>query len=318
MARNSVQFQKGLSDRRFHELYGTEELCRAALFAWRWPKGVRLPPLRRRRLQRDPHARPAAMPELPPPGLADRRHHLPPHPPAAHRLVPGDAPDRPVQERHLQPGAVAPAGGQLRHRLEAPPQADAGDAGARGRAALGRRRQARGDRRRLSRRQPLRRQARPGRAGENPLRGRRRDRPRRQAAPPQLAPVKGFRKAEIRRLTQRVIAPGSTVVSDGLSCFTVIAETGSTHHAMKTGSGPQAAKWQAFTWVNTSLGNVKNSIRGTFHAIRPKHVARYLAQFQYRFNRRYQLEEMIPRLAWVALRTPPMPYNLLKLAEVSG
>jgi hypothetical protein len=25
---------------------------------------------------------------------------------------------------------------------------------------------------------------------------------------------------------------------------------------------------------------------------------------------------MIPRLAWVALRTPPMPYRLLKLAEV--
>ena len=43
MARNRVQFQKGLSDRRFHELYGTEELCRAALFAWRWPKGFVCP-----------------------------------------------------------------------------------------------------------------------------------------------------------------------------------------------------------------------------------------------------------------------------------
>ena len=55
---------------------------------------------------------------------------------------------------------------------------------------------------------------------------------------------------------------------------------------------------------------------GTFHAIRDKHVPRYLAQFQYRFNRRYDLPAMIPRLGWAAVRTPPMPYRLLKLAEV--
>ena len=47
-----------------------------------------------------------------------------------------------------------------------------------------------------------------------------------------------------------------------------------------------------------------------------KHVPRYLAEFEYRFNRRYRLETMIPRLAYVALRTAPMPYSLLKLADV--
>ena len=39
-------------------------------------------------------------------------------------------------------------------------------------------------------------------------------------------------------------------------------------------------------------------------------------KFEYRFNRRYRLETMIPRLAYVALRTTPMPYSLLKLADV--
>jgi hypothetical protein len=43
-----------------------------------------------------------------------------------------------------------------------------------------------------------------------------------------------------------------------------------------------------------------------------------MAEFEYRFNRRYDLEIMIPRLAFVALRTPPMPYRLLKLADVAG
>jgi hypothetical protein len=43
---------------------------------------------------------------------------------------------------------------------------------------------------------------------------------------------------------------------------------------------------------------------------------RYLAEFEYRFNRRYDLAAMMPRLGWATVRTPPMPYRLLKLAAV--
>ncbi len=43
MARNKVQFQKGLSERRFRELYGTEAQCRAVAFGWRWPNGFVCP-----------------------------------------------------------------------------------------------------------------------------------------------------------------------------------------------------------------------------------------------------------------------------------
>ena len=39
MARNKVQFQKGLSEARFAILYGTEEQCREQVFGWRWPSG---------------------------------------------------------------------------------------------------------------------------------------------------------------------------------------------------------------------------------------------------------------------------------------
>jgi Transposase zinc-ribbon domain len=43
MARNKVQFQKGLSEVEFERLYGTEELCRAALEKWHWPNGFICP-----------------------------------------------------------------------------------------------------------------------------------------------------------------------------------------------------------------------------------------------------------------------------------
>ena len=43
MARNKVQFQKGLSEAQFEAAYGTEELCHAALVNWRWPEGFQCP-----------------------------------------------------------------------------------------------------------------------------------------------------------------------------------------------------------------------------------------------------------------------------------
>lgn len=45
MARNKVQFQKGVSLSEFIKHYGTEEQCFNALFAWRWPNGFQCPPL---------------------------------------------------------------------------------------------------------------------------------------------------------------------------------------------------------------------------------------------------------------------------------
>ena len=43
MARNRVQFQKGLSEAAFEELYGTEDKCRAVVMASRWPNGFACP-----------------------------------------------------------------------------------------------------------------------------------------------------------------------------------------------------------------------------------------------------------------------------------
>ena len=59
-----------------------------------------------------------------------------------------------------------------------------------------------------------------------------------------------------------------------------------------------------FYWV---IGNMKTAIRTTYHWIDAKYAQRNLAEFEYRFNRRYSLPDWISRLIWVALRTSPMP-----------
>jgi len=54
-------------------------------------------------------------------------------------------------------------------------------------------------------------------------------------------------------------------------------------------------------------GNLKSALRGSCRSFEPKCAQRRLAEFEYRFNRRYSLPDLIPRLACAALRTPPLP-----------
>ena len=129
-----------------------------------------------------------------------------------------------------------------------------------------------------------------------------------------LTVVEGdIRLTEIAAWAQLHLGTGTRVVSDGLACFHGVTAAGCVHEPVVVGSGKAAVERPEFRWVNTILGNIKNALRGTYHAIRPKYAQRYLSEFEYRFNRRFDLPDIIPRLVYVALRTPPMPERLLKL-----
>ena len=126
-------------------------------------------------------------------------------------------------------------------------------------------------------------------------------------------PVATHSQAEIARIARPHFEPGSTIVSDGLSCFLAVT-TADCIHEQRIVSRPElpAQKMLAFRWVNTLLGNLKTAIVGTFKAIRRNYVARYLAEFQYRFNRRSRLPDMLDRLACVATNTTPRPYAVIR------
>lgn len=62
----------------------------------------------------------------------------------------------------------------------------------------------------------------------------------------------------------------------------------------------RAARHPAFRWVKTMLGNIKCAITGTYRALRKKHMVRYLAEFECRFNHRFDLAQ---------------PYWWLKMAD---
>ncbi|MEI6895185.1 MAG: transposase [Colwellia sp.] len=123
---------------------------------------------------------------------------------------------------------------------------------------------------------------------------------------------------EVSRRTKKHLSAGSVVFSDGLACFKAVKYAQCEHFSIITAGGSESVKKEQFIRANIMIRNVKNSILGTYHAIRHKHLPRYLAEFSYRFNRRFELAGMLARFAYIALRTPSMPIKLLSQAELYG
>ena len=72
-----------------------------------------------------------------------------------------------------------------------------------------------------------------------------------------------------------------------------------------------------FKWVNTTLGNIKSAITETYRKLGPDHAGRYLASFAWRYNRRYQLQTMIPRFVHSAARPDALspPHRRMKVTD---
>jgi hypothetical protein len=313
MARNKVQFQKGLSETAFERQYGTEEQCRQVVIASRWPKGFSCPgcggsqhclvttrglfQCSTCRLQTSPIAGTIfASTKL---GLRvwfRAMYHLTQSKKGmssielGRRLGVTQTTAWKIKHKLKQVMLERDASKQLDGRVELDDAYVGGEqtGGKRGRGAPGK--------------TPFVAAAETTRDGK-PTRLK-------------LRRVSGFCVHSIAAFAKSSFDKNCVVVTDGLSCFSAVTTAGCTHQVTLTGSGPTAGRSSTFKWVNTALGNIKAAITGTYRAISSKHVPRYLAEFEYRFNRRYNLAAMIPRLTRAATLTPPMPYRLLKLAEV--
>ena len=127
--------------------------------------------------------------------------------------------------------------------------------------------------------------------------------------------VKSHDGAEIERMAKAHLEPTARVVSCGLGCFRAVTKAGCTHEPVIAAKAGHSEKLPCFRWVNTVLGNIKTAIVGTLKSVAMRYVYRYLAEFQYRFNRRFKLPEMLNRLASVATRAAPRPYKTLKIGS---
>ena len=131
--------------------------------------------------------------------------------------------------------------------------------------------------------------------------------------------VKSHDSASIEATARAHLATTARVISDGLGCFRAVTRADCTHEPVNvTKADNHGEKLSCFKWANTITGNVKTAIAGTLKAVRPRYAFRYLAEFQYRFNRRVDLAAMLDRLACVAANAAPRPYQAIRVQYEAG
>lgn len=107
-----------------------------------------------------------------------------------------------------------------------------------------------------------------------------------------------FTRQGIQDWANRTLHPDAVVYSDALPGMEAgLAAEVAQYVPIRTGSGRQAVLHPEFRHVSTMLGNLKTAIFGTYQAFKfAKYADRYLAEAQYRCNRRFDRASILRRL----------------------
>jgi hypothetical protein len=115
---------------------------------------------------------------------------------------------------------------------------------------------------------------------------------------------------------RKALDPHTHLVTDAFASLRCAGAQDAAYGAIVV-SPRQSSEIDAFRWVNTLISNLKTAIRGTYrHVNVHKYLARYLAEAQYRLNRRFDPPSLAGRPLYASVRTPPSPEKWLRVAAV--
>jgi transposase-like protein len=109
---------------------------------------------------------------------------------------------------------------------------------------------------------------------------------------------------EITRVAQSCVKPGSHIVSDGHRSYKPLSKAGYTHAAR---SYYKEDKEEFLKMLHNIIGNVKAFIQGTYHGLGSKYLQSYFDEFCFRFNRRFNPNEIFDRLLNACTLATPNP-----------
>lgn len=110
---------------------------------------------------------------------------------------------------------------------------------------------------------------------------------------------------------EKHIKKGSTVKSDGSGAYQKIEKKG--YRNVQSIYTQDPARTAAhLKWVNMLTSNLKRFLLSTYHGVFPKYRDAYLAEFAYRFNRRYWPHQAFDRLLFACIHAKPVTLPALR------
>ncbi len=125
-----------------------------------------------------------------------------------------------------------------------------------------------------------------------------------------LAVIPDATAPSLRAFLRAKVKLESAVLTDAFTSYSGLTSRGYAHAAIPLGDDRQLTH-RFFPWVHVTLSNLKRFLLGTHHRPQAKHLQRYVAEFAYRLNRRWQEASLFDRLARACLNTNTITYKEL-------
>lgn len=116
--------------------------------------------------------------------------------------------------------------------------------------------------------------------------------------------VDNLSEQSVSEASKEHIKEGSAIKSDAYSSYQVLSKYGYYHQPIKIGFPELARKF--LPWVHILISNAKAIYLGTHHGVSTKHLQKYLSEFCYRVNRRFQQYKLFDRLICACLAAKPI------------
>lgn len=107
------------------------------------------------------------------------------------------------------------------------------------------------------------------------------------------------------------IRMGSTIKSDGDGVYVKASKQGYKHKRLVAMREPEKT-YEHLKWINTITSNLKRYLLSTHHGVFPKYRKAFLAEFAYRFNRRYWTYQAFDRLLYACIIAHPVSLPVLR------
>lgn len=109
---------------------------------------------------------------------------------------------------------------------------------------------------------------------------------------------------QILSAIEKHVKKGSTIKSDGSGAYAKAVKKGYAHEPSVYLHDPKKTA-EHLKWVNMLTSNLKRFLLSTHHGVFPKYRKAYLAEFAYRFNRRYWPDQAFDRLLYACVHAKP-------------
>jgi transposase-like protein len=125
-----------------------------------------------------------------------------------------------------------------------------------------------------------------------------------------LKTIDSLKMNELEQFVKDHVAQGSQVNTDGFKSYGFLQKAYKHTPVIKN---PQNKKSDVLPKVHIVVANLKSWLRGTYNCLPAKHLQRYLDEFVFRFNRRWNLENIFDKLLIRCVNT-----NTITYAELRG